>query len=120
MAKMTEGMVLDLLGPLGNGFPVNEVSAGETALLVGGGIGVPPLYELSSQLKARGVKVIHVLGFQTESAVFYENEFLKNGATYVTTVDGSYGEKGFVTDVIKNLQFDCYVYLRTDSDVKGN
>lgn len=107
MAKMTEGMMLDLLGPLGNGFPVNEVSAGETALLVGGGIGVPPLYELSSQLKARGVKVIHVLGFQTESAVFYENEFLKNGTTYVTTADGSYGEKGFVTDVIKNLPFDC-------------
>jgi dihydroorotate dehydrogenase electron transfer subunit len=75
-------------------------------LLVGGGIGVPPLYELSKQLKAKGVKVIHVLGFQTSSAVFYENEFLKNGETFITTVDGSYGTKGFVTDVSKDLIFD--------------
>lgn len=107
LAEMSTGMELDILGPLGNGFPVEEVSMGETALLVGGGIGVPPLYELSNQLKAKGVKVIHVLGYQTESAVFYENEFLKNGETYIATVDGSYGRKGFVTDVIKDLQFDC-------------
>jgi dihydroorotate dehydrogenase electron transfer subunit len=51
--------------------------------------------------------VIHVLGFQTQSAVFYEQEFLKNGETYITTVDGSYGKKGFVTDIIKDLDFDC-------------
>lgn len=107
LAEMTPGMMLDILGPLGNGFPVEEVSIGETALLVGGGIGVPPLYELSKQLKAKGVKVIHVLGFQTESAVFYEQEFLENGETYVTTVDGSYGKQGFVTDTIKDLSFDC-------------
>ncbi|WP_275450345.1 dihydroorotate dehydrogenase electron transfer subunit [Neobacillus bataviensis] len=107
LATMEPGMELDILGPLGNGFPVEEVSGGETALLVGGGIGVPPLYRLSEQLVAKGVKIIHVLGFQTESAVFYEKEFLKNGETHVTTVDGTYGTKGFVTDVIKNLQFDC-------------
>ncbi len=107
LAKKVPGMFVDILGPLGNGFPVDEVSQGETALLVGGGIGVPPLYELSKQLSKKGVKVIHVLGFQTESAVFYEKEFLKNGETYVTTVDGSYGSKGFVTDVMKDLQFDC-------------
>jgi dihydroorotate dehydrogenase electron transfer subunit len=107
LAQLEEGMELDILGPLGNGFPVNEVKAGETALLVGGGIGVPPLYELSKQLTTKGVKVIHVLGFQTKSAVFYEQEFLKNGETYITTVDGSYGSKGFVTDVMKDLEFDC-------------
>jgi dihydroorotate dehydrogenase electron transfer subunit len=107
LAEKGTGMLLDILGPLGNGFPVEEVSAGETALLVGGGIGVPPLYELSKQLTAKGVKVIHVLGFQSESAVFYENEFLENGETYITTVDGSYGKKGFVTDIIKDLEFDC-------------
>ena len=106
--------------PLGNGFPVNEVNAGETALLVGGGIGVPPLYELSNQLIAKGVKVIHVLGFQTQSAVFYEKEFLKNGETYITTVDGSYGKKGFVTDVINELDFDCLIYLRTNPDAESN
>ena len=107
LAEKKEGMLLDILGPLGNGFPVNEVNVGETALLVGGGIGVPPLYELSKQLKAKGVKVIHVLGFQTESAVFYEKEFLNNGETFITTVDGSYGKKGFVTDVINQLDYDC-------------
>lgn len=107
LADNGPGMQIDILGPLGNGFPVNEVNAGETALLVGGGIGVPPLYELSKQLTAKGVKVVHVLGFQTESAVFYEKEFLEYGDTYITTVDGSYGKKGFVTDVIKELDFDC-------------
>jgi len=107
LAELRPGMQVDILGPLGNGFPVDEVTTGDTALLVGGGIGVPPLYELSNQLVEKGVKVIHVLGFQTASAVFYEEEFLKNGKTYVTTVDGSYGRKGFVTDVMKELQFDC-------------
>ncbi|MEH7745080.1 dihydroorotate dehydrogenase electron transfer subunit [Neobacillus drentensis] len=107
LAEVRPGMFVDILGPLGNGFPVEEVSTGDTALLVGGGIGVPPLYELSKQLVAKGVKVIHVLGFQTASAVFYEEEFMKNGETYVATVDGSYGRKGFVTDVMKELQFDC-------------
>jgi len=107
LSELRPGMYVDILGPLGNGFPVEEVSMGDTALLVGGGIGVPPLYELSNQLVAKGVKVIHVLGFQTESAVFYEEEFSKNGETYVATVDGSHGRKGFVTDVMKELQFDC-------------
>ena len=107
LSELQPGMNVDILGPLGNGFPVKEVSIGDTALLVGGGIGVPPLYELSNQLVEIGVKVIHVLGFQTASAVFYEEEFLKNGETYVTTVDGSYGRKGFVTDIMKELQFDC-------------
>ena len=107
LADMGPGKLVDILGPLGNGFPVDEVSFGETALLVGGGIGVPPLYELSKQLVGKGVKVVHVLGFQTEAAVFYEKEFLNNGKTYVTTVDGSYGRKGFVTDVMKDLRFDC-------------
>ena len=55
---------------LGNGFPVDEVGSGETALLVGGGIGVPPLYELSNMLVAKGVKVIHVLGFPNKSSCF--------------------------------------------------
>jgi dihydroorotate dehydrogenase electron transfer subunit len=107
LAEKGPGMLLDILGPLGNGFPVNEVKPEETALLVGGGIGVPPLYELSKQLTSKGVKVIHVLGFQTESAVFYEKEFLEYGNTYIATVDGSYGKKGFVTDIIKELEFDC-------------
>lgn len=94
---------VDVLGPLGNGFPVEQVQTGQTALLVGGGIGVPPLYELSKQLNERGVHVIHVLGFQTRSAVFYEEKFEELGTTYISTVDGSYGTKGFVTDVIEKF-----------------
>lgn len=106
LAEMKAGMEIDILGPLGNGFPVEEATAGETVLLVGGGIGVPPLYELSNQLRTKGVNVIHVLGFQTKSAVFYEEKFVENGETHIATVDGSYGHKGFVTDVMKDLNFD--------------
>jgi dihydroorotate dehydrogenase electron transfer subunit len=106
LAEKKPGMEIDVLGPLGNGFPVDETSAGETALLVGGGIGVPPLYELSKQLKQKGVNVIHILGFQTKSAVFYEKEFAEIGETYVATVDGSHGMKGFVTDIIKEKQIN--------------
>lgn len=108
LSEKQPGEMIDVLGPLGNGFPVEESKKNETALLVGGGIGVPPLYELSKQLRQNGVNVIHVLGFQTKSAVFYEEAFNVNGDTYVATVDGSYGTRGFVTDVIKNfgLEFD--------------
>lgn len=108
LAGKKAGMEIDLLGPLGNGFPVAEASSGDTALLVGGGIGVPPLYELSRQLNAKGVKVIHVLGFKTEAAVFYEREFSIISDTYVVTEDGTRGSKGFVTDVIdeQRLEFD--------------
>lgn len=99
---------VDVLGPLGHGFPVEEAAEGDTALLVGGGIGVPPLYELSQRLVERGVKVIHVLGFQSKDVAFYEEEFSKLGDTYIATVDGSLGTQGFVTDVIEQqgLAFD--------------
>ncbi|PLR87533.1 dihydroorotate dehydrogenase electron transfer subunit [Bacillus sp. V33-4] len=100
------GDTVDVLGPLGNGFPVNEAKAGETALLVGGGIGVPPLYELSRQLVTNRVNVIHVLGFQTAEAVFYEAEFASSGPALIATADGSYGYKGFVTEVINNQGID--------------
>lgn len=108
LSEAGKGAGIDILGPLGNGFPVEEAAPGSTALLVGGGIGVPPLYELSRQLTERGVNVIHVLGFQTSSVVFYEKEFSLYGPTYIATVDGSYGAKGFVTDIIasRQLEFD--------------
>lgn len=108
LSQKLTGNQVDVLGPLGNGFPVDEAEKGQTALLVGGGIGVPPLFNLSKQLIQKGVNVIHVLGFQTEDVVFYEEEFSKLGKTYVTTVDGTRGIKGFVTDVIRdeNLEFD--------------
>jgi dihydroorotate dehydrogenase electron transfer subunit len=94
---------VDILGPLGNGFPVEEAAEGSTVLVVGGGIGVPPLYELSKRLIENGISVIHVLGFQTKDQVFYEEEFAKLGETYIVTADGSHGHMGFVTDVIRKL-----------------
>lgn len=108
LADKASAETVDVLGPLGNGFPVEEANEGETALLVGGGIGVPPLYELSQRLVEKGVKVVHVLGFQSQEVAFYEEKFAKLGPTYIATVDGSLGTKGFVTDVIqqKGISFD--------------
>ena len=106
LATRKQGEMVDVLGPLGHGFPVEEAETGQTALLVGGGIGVPPLYELSQRLVAKGVRVIHILGFQTKDVVFYEEKFADLCDTYVATVDGTHGTKGFVTDVIDNYGID--------------
>lgn len=111
LATNREGQQVNVLGPIGNGFPVDAVQEGGTALLVGGGIGVPPLHELAKQLNARGVKTIHVLGFQTEDVCFYEDEFSALGETHYVTVDGSKGTKGFVTTVLESHApaFDVFI-----------
>lgn len=101
MSKMKKGQVLDVLTGLGNGF-LCELS-GNNPLLIGGGVGVPPMYNLAKKLIAQGKTVSVILGFNTKSEVFYEEEFKKLGASVtVTTVDGSYGKKGFVTDAIES------------------
>ena len=105
LAVKTAGEEVDVLGPLGNGFPVSEARQGETAILVGGGIGVPPMFELAKQLAQNGVSVISVLGFQCANVVFYEKELARFGEVYVATVDGSYGKKGFVTDILAEFDF---------------
>ncbi|MFF5993249.1 dihydroorotate dehydrogenase electron transfer subunit [Lysinibacillus sp. KU-BSD001] len=104
------GDTIDILGPIGNGFPVDAVPEGGTALLVGGGIGVPPLYELAKQLNARGIRTIHVLGFQSENVCFYEEQFSHLGDTHYVTADGTKGTKGFVTNLLDELQpeFDVF------------
>lgn len=108
LAEKKPGDVLDVLGPLGNGFPVAE--AGKKAYLIGGGIGVPPLYELAKQLNKLGVETVHILGFEGKQAVFYEEEFGKLGETHIATVDGSHGTEGFVTHILNDLpkDFDTY------------
>ena len=107
MQKMTEG-TLDVLTGLGNGY--DTVLSGDKPLLLGGGVGVPPLYMLAKQLIDEGKKPTIVLGFNTKDEVFYENEFRKLGAeVVVTTVDGSYGLKGFVTDAMKNIEYS-YIF----------
>lgn len=111
LASKHEGENVDVLGPLGNGFPIEEISKHEVALIVGGGIGVPPLFELSKQLRKKEVEVIHILGFASAEQVFYEEQFHELGDTYIATADGSYGIQGFVTDVLEqqNFSFD-YLY----------
>ncbi len=96
MSLMKEG-TLDILTGLGNGYDLSK--AGDKPMLLGGGVGVPPMYMLCRQLIEMGKKVTVVLGFNTKDEIFYEEEFKKLGAeVFVTTVDGSYGKKGFVTD----------------------
>jgi dihydroorotase len=102
MSERKNGDTLDVFGPLGNGFPIEASNPNDIALLVGGGIGVPPLYELAKQLHQNKVNVISVLGFQTKDDVFYEDEFKKYGNVFVCTNDGSVGFKGYVTDLIRN------------------
>ena len=108
MSAMQEGAWLDILTGLGNGF--NPYVGGETPVLVGGGVGVPPMYKLAKELIAENKKVTVVMGFNAKDEIFYEEEFRAIGAeVHVTTADGSYGTKGFVTDVLKELDYS-YVY----------
>ena len=99
MSKAAPGEEFDTLTGLGNGYDLTL--SGENPLLLGGGVGVPPLYMLAKKLVSQGKKVSVVLGFNTKEEVFYEDEFKALGAVVtVTTADGSYGVKGFVTDAL--------------------
>lgn len=99
MSKMPEGTILDVLTGLGNGYNLSK--CGETPVLLGGGVGVPPMYMLAKRLIEQGKRVSVILGFNTKSEIFYEDEFKSLGCDVtVTTVDGSYGIKGFVTDAL--------------------
>ena len=107
MSRMAAGDELDLLTGLGNGY--NTKTSGDSPLLVGGGVGVPPMYMLCKKLVAEGKKVTVVLGFNSKDDVFYEDEFRALGAdVHIATADGTYGTKGFVTDVIKDMQYTFF------------
>ena len=108
MSRMQAGEKLDVLTGLGNGFSLS--AATERPLLVGGGVGVPPLYNLARKLKAAGKSVQVVLGFNRAEEIFYAEEFEALGVdVHIATAEGSVGVKGFVTDAMKALEFD-YVY----------
>ena len=107
MAAMAAGEPLDILTGLGNGYDLTLT--GENPVLVGGGVGVPPMYGLAKHLRALGKPVQVILGFNTKNEIFYEEEFKALGCTvYVTTVDGSYGIHGFVTDALKDLSYSHF------------
>ncbi len=107
MSKMQAGENLDILTGLGNGY--NTTVSGDRPVLLGGGVGVPPLYMLCKKLIAQGKEVSVILGFNTKDEIFYEDDFKALGAkVYVTTVDGSYGIKGFVTDALKQVDYTYF------------
>ena len=99
MSKMAPGVKLDVLTGLGNGYDLTK--AGEKPVLLGGGVGVPPMYGCAKKLVEMGIKPTVILGFNVKDEIFYEEEFKALGCeTIVTTVDGSYGVKGFVTNAL--------------------
>ena len=107
LAEMKKGARLDLLTGLGNGYDTSK--SGASPVLIGGGAGVPPMYELAKRLLAEGKDVQAVLGFNSSEEIFLKEEFEELGAkTYVTTADGSAGTRGFVTDVLKNLDYTYF------------
>ena len=107
MASLPTGTVLDVLTGLGNGY--DTTPSGESPVLVGGGVGVPPLYHLCKKLLSEGKQPTVVLGFNTASEIFLREEFEALGVrVHVATADGSYGTKGFVTDVLKSLTYTYF------------
>ena len=107
LIEMKAGEKLDVLVGLGNGY--NLENSGNKPLLIGGGVGVPPLYNLCKKLRAEGKEVSVILGFNSKLEVFYKEEFEKLGASvFVTTVDGSEGIKGFVTNALDNIDYTYF------------
>lgn len=107
LAGYGRGKVLDILVGLGNGYDLTV--SGNTPVLIGGGVGVPPMYNLAKKLISEGKSVTVILGFNTADEVFYKDEFIRLGAkVYITTADGSVGTKGFVTDVLKDLDYSYF------------
>ncbi|MDD6620805.1 MAG: dihydroorotate dehydrogenase electron transfer subunit [Eubacteriales bacterium] len=107
MSQMQVGESLDVLTGLGNGY---DITKSKKPMLIGGGVGVPPMYMLAKKLIEDGQQVTVILGFNTKDEIFFEQEFKDLGAdVYVATADGSYGIKGFVTDAF----IDDYDYFYT-------
>ncbi len=107
MSNYEAGVELDLLVGLGNGFDTEK--SGNTPILIGGGVGVPPMYNLCKKLISEGKKPTVILGFNSLADVFFEDEFRALGAeVIITTADGSYGIHGFVTDAMKDIDYSYF------------
>lgn len=107
MSELSAGDELDVLCGLGNGYDTSK--SGDSPVLIGGGVGVPPMYMLCKKLISEGKNVSVILGFNSEKEIFGVKEFEATGAkVYVATVDGSVGTKGFVTDVLKDIDYSYF------------
>lgn len=107
MSSYEPGKELDILIALGNGFDTEK--SGTSPLLIGGGVGVPPMFNLCKKLISEGKNPTVILGFNSREDVFFEEEFKKLGANVlVTTADGTYGIRGFVTDAMKDISYDYF------------
>ena len=107
MTVLKPGDTVDTLIGLGNGYDISK--SGDHSVLLGGGVGVPPMYGLAKRLIAQGKTVTVILGFNAKEEIFYEAQFKALGADVrVTTADGSYGTKGFVTDELKTLTYSYF------------
>ena len=107
LSEMQPGETLDCLTGLGNGYALED--SGDKPLLIGGGVGIPPLYNLCKQLLAQGKQPTVVLGFNTKSEIFLEDAFCALGVkTIVATADGTYGAKGFVTDAMAGIEYTYF------------
>ncbi len=109
MSKLEVGKELDILTGLGNGFDIK--TSGDMPLIIGGGVGTPPMYRLCKELIKEGKEPIVILGFNSKDDIFYKEEFEKLGVkVHISTVDGSIGTKGFVTDIMKEIKDFTYFY----------
>lgn len=107
MAEIKKGEMLDCLVGLGNGFDTSV--SGQNPVLIGGGVGIPPMYGLLKKLLSEGKTPSVILGFNTKDEIFSEKEFKKLCKNvYVTTVDGSYGIKGYVTDALADMDYTYF------------
>ena len=107
MSRMAAGTKLDILTGLGNGYDLSL--SGDKPVLLGGGVGVPPMYNLAKKLLSQGKDVTVILGFNTKSEIFYENEFHALGCkVIVATADGSYGVKGFATTPLAEIDYTYF------------
>lgn len=99
-SQLQAGDQLDCMGPLGNGFSLEGVHSGDEVYIIGGGIGIPPLYELSKRLIEKGVQPVHFLGYANSEVSYYIDEFQALGRTLIATDDGSIGFKGNVGQLL--------------------
>lgn len=106
LSSFLEGDYVNFMGPLGNGYSLSDVPP--SVLLIGGGIGIPPLYLLGKKLREKGIEVKSILGFQSAEGAFYLKEFQQLGETLVVTDDGSLGERGRVTDYVDYFLSDIH------------